>query len=146
MTANVAAGPDAAINTPPIAGPTALAMLNATLLSETAAESSGFGTSSGTIASHAGPFSAAPRPRKNVSSKRAVGFMSPSQVMTARAVATTSIQVCVKRSSFRRSITSASAPAGSERRNIGRLAAVWIKATINAEGLSEVINHAAPTF
>src|SRR5438105_1435524 len=74
LTANVAAGPDAAINIPPIAGPTALAILNATLLSETAAESSGFGTSSGTIASHAGPFSAAPRPRKKVSSKSAVGF------------------------------------------------------------------------
>src|SRR5579862_3786704 len=41
---------------------------------------------------------------------------------------------------------SASAPAGSAIKNIGRLDAVWISDTISGDFDNEVISHAAPTF
>ena len=56
------------------------------------------------------------------------------------------IQVWVMRSRRRRSSTSATAPEGSESRNMGRLVAAWTIATRVGDGLSVVIIHDAPTF
>src|SRR6266481_5609177 len=62
------------------------------------------------------------------------------------AAAAASIQVWVTSSSRRRSTMSATAPAGSPTRKTGRLVALCTSATINGDGDSEVITHAAPTF
>src|ERR1700736_4532764 len=86
--------PTAATITPPRAGPTARAILKATLLSDTAADSSERGISSGTIACHAGAFKAEPRPSANISSSKTQGVVNPRKVSTARETAEANIQVC----------------------------------------------------
>src|SRR5271167_3313180 len=67
-------------------------------------------------------------------------------VSQLKAPAATSITACETISRRRRSTISASAPAGSASRRIGRLDAVWMRATISGDGESEVISQAAPTF
>src|SRR4029077_17648475 len=57
-----------------------------------------------------------------------------------------SIQHCVTRSSRRRSTISATAPAGRPTTKTGRLVALCTRATINGDGESEVMAHAALTF
>src|SRR5438270_1877052 len=56
-------------------------------------------------------------------------------IHTAKTPATTSTHAWVKSNKRRRSATSAKAPAGSERRKVGRLVAVWTRATMDDEGL-----------
>ncbi|MNT03726.1 hypothetical protein D3C72_1382740 [compost metagenome] len=142
----MAPGPTWATIKPPSAGPTALAKLNPALLSATAAWSSSGGTSSGMIACQAGALSAAPRPSAKVTPSSSQGVAKPASVSAARAPAATSIQVWVTRSNRRRSMMSASAPAGSARRNVGRLVAVWTSATITGEMDSVVIIQETPTL
>src|ERR1043165_7254377 len=138
--------PMAATSRPPSAGPTARAMLKATLLRETATGSSARGTSSGTMACHAGAFKAAPSPSMKVSASRTQGVVQPASVSVPSATAATSIQVCVKMSRRLRSTMSASAPPGSASRKVGEFSAVCISATMMGVGASVVISHSAPTL
>src|SRR4029078_8310266 len=87
--------PSAATTSPPKAGPTARAILKATLFSETAAASSERGTRSGIIACHAGAFKAEPRPRQKISISKTQGVVSPNNVSTAREIADNNIHACV---------------------------------------------------
>src|SRR3954454_3120990 len=146
FTRKVTAGPAAATTSPARAGPRARAMLKPMLPRVTAAGRSSRGTMSGTLACQAGPLRAAPRPRRKVKERRSPGVVALAAVNAQRPKAARVIQVWVTRSSRRRSSTSATAPAGSESRNIGRLVAAWTSATRMGDGLSVVIIHDAPTF
>ena len=72
--------------------------------------------------------------------------MAPAAVNAQRPKAARVIQIWVTRSRRRRSSTSATAPAGSDSRNIGRLVAACTSATSVGERVSVVIIHDAPTF
>src|SRR5258705_8206686 len=121
-------------------------MLIGSAFSATARVSSDGGTSSGVIACQVGVFIATPIPSANVKTRSVVGVMRSTKAKTASSAAATSIQVWVTSSSRRRSTISATAPAGSPTRKTGRLVALCTRATINGDGESEVIAHAAPTF
>jgi hypothetical protein len=71
--------------------------------------------------------------------------MTPARVRPPIRAATAMIQTWLKMRSRRRSTTSASAPAGILRRNMGRLVAVCIKATMMGVGASDVMSHAPAT-
>jgi hypothetical protein len=73
LSRKTAPEPAAATTSPPSAGPAARATLKPTELSETAAGTSAFGTSSGTIAPQAGPFKALPKPRRKVKANKSSG-------------------------------------------------------------------------
>src|SRR5258705_1553198 len=121
-------------------------MLIGSAFSATARVSSDGGTSSGVIACQVGVFIATPIPSANVKTRSVVGVMRSTNAKTASSAAATSIQVWVTSSSRRRSTMSATAPAGSPTTKTGRLVALCTRATINGDGDSEVIAHAAPTF
>src|SRR3954463_8915142 len=146
LTRKVRAGPEAATTRPARAGPKARAMLKPMLPRVTAAGRSSRGTISGMLACHAGPLRAAPRPRRKVKARRIPGVVALAAVNAQRPKAARVIQVWVTRSRRRRSSTSATAPAGSESRNMGRLVAAWTSATRVGDGLRVVIIHDAPTF
>src|SRR5436305_3873944 len=146
LTRKVTAGPEAATTRPARAGPAARAMLKPMLPRVTAAGRSSRGTISGMLACQAGPFKAAPSPSRKVKPRRIQGVVAPAAVNAQRPKAATVIQVWVTRSSRRRSSTSATAPAGRDSRNIGRLVAAWTRATSVGDGVSVVIIHDAPTF
>src|SRR5208282_1538741 len=146
LSRKVGPAPAQATTTPPIAGPMARAALKLMPLSEIAAVKSLRDASSGTIACHAGAFSADPTPSAKLNTRRVHGVARCAIVSQPSAPAARSIHACDRISSRRLSTMSASAPAGSARISIGRLEAVWINATINGDGDSEVISHAAPTF
>src|SRR5258708_10511415 len=121
-------------------------MLTGNALSVTAWVSSDGGTSSDVIACHVGVFIATPIPRANVKARSVVAVIRPRNARTASSPAATSIQHCVTSSSRRRSTISATAPAGSPTTKTGRLVALCTRATINGDGESEVMAHAAQTF
>src|SRR2546426_3434526 len=146
LSAKTSAGPAAATRTPPMAGPTARPMLIGSAFSATARVSSDGGTSSAVIACQVGVFIATPIPSANVKTRSVVGVMRSTNAKTASSAAAASIQVWVTSSSRRRSTISATAPAGSPTTKTGRLVALCTRATINGDGESEVIAHAAPTF
>src|SRR5436305_4345293 len=146
LTRKVTAGPEAATTRPARAGPAARAMLKPMLPRVTAAGRSSRGTISGMLACQAGPFKAAPSPSRKVKPRRIQGVVAPAAVNAQRPKAATVIQIWVTRRSRRLSSTSATAPAGSDSRNIGRLVAACTRATSAGEGVSVVIIHDAPTF
>jgi hypothetical protein len=76
---------------------------------------------------------------------RSHGVTSPIQARTVKATETASIAPWATSITIRLSQTSAAAPAGSENSMIGRTVDTWTRATVAAEGASEVISHAAPT-
>jgi hypothetical protein len=137
--------PAIATSKPPIAGPTARDTLKATLVRVIAAGSSLCGTSSGTIACHAGLFNAAPSPNVKVRARSNHGFINPAILSAPINAAMTSIQVCVTRRRRRRSIMSARAPAGSARSTTGKLPAVSTSATRMGDVVNETISHDSPT-
>src|ERR1700688_2844374 len=139
-------GPAMATIRPPSAGPAARAMLKPMLPSAIAPGSSGRGTSSGMIACQAGLLAAAPRPSRNVKPSSHQGVIQPASVSTPRPAAATVIHPWVTSSSRRRSSTSASAPAGSARKNDGRLVAACTSATSVVDVVKDVIIQEAPTF
>src|SRR2546430_13793707 len=146
LSANTRAGPATATRTPPTAGPIARPMFTGNALSVTAGVSSEGGTSSDVIACQVGASIATPPPSANVSARSVLAVIRPTNVSTARSPAATSIQHCVTSSSRRRSTISAPAPAGSPTRKTGRLVALCTRATINGDGESDVMAHAALTF
>ena len=111
-----------------------------------AAGSSGAGTRSGMMACQVGPFMVAPSPSAKVSHNRVHGPVDPVRVIAPSTAAAASINPCVTSSSLRRSNRSPAAPAGTPKRNTGRLVAVCTSATSSADGASSVISQAAPTF
>src|SRR5437899_5869201 len=129
-----------------MAGPTARPMLIGSAFNATARVSSDGGTSSAVIACQVGVFISTPIPSANVKTRSVVGVMRSTNAKTASSAAAASIQVWVTSSSRRRSSISATAPAGSPTTKPGRLVALCTRATINGDGESEVIAHAAPTF
>ena len=146
MSRKFTSAPNHATTKPPSAGPAARARLKLMPLRVMAGVSSSRGTSSGMIACHAGALSAEPMPSMKLSPSTVHSVVMWRQVRMPSAPAASSIQTWEKISSLRRSTISASAPAGSARKNIGRLEAVWISETISGDFESEVISHAAPTF
>ena len=82
--------PTAATRTPAMAGPTARAALMATLLSATADGISSCGTSSGTIADHAGSMTALPTPRTKTNPSSIHAVITSSKVRIPSAPATIS--------------------------------------------------------
>src|SRR3989454_8000041 len=146
LSAKTSAGPAAATRTPPRAGPIARPMLIGSAFSATAGVSSDGGPSSGVIACQVGVFIAPPIPGANFKTRSVGGVMRSRNARTASSAAAASIQVWVTSSSRRRSTISATAPAGSPTTKTGRLVALCTRATINGDGESEVIAHAAPTF
>src|SRR6202023_988136 len=139
-------GPAVAPLGPPSAGPAARAMLKPMLPRAMAPGSSGRGTSSGMIACQAGLLAAAPRPSRKVNPSSDQGVIQPASVSTPRAAAATVIQPWLTSSKRRRSITSASAPAGSASKNDGRLVAACTSATSVVDVVNDVIIQEAPTF
>src|SRR5213593_812543 len=146
LGAKTSAGPAAATRTPPMAGPTARPMLIGSAFSATARVSSDGGTSSDVIACQVGVFIATPIPSANVKTRSVVGVMRSTNAKTASSAAAASIQVWITSSNRRRSTISATAPAGSPTRKTGRLVALCTRATINGDGESDVMAHAALTF
>ena len=86
---NTGQTPSDAMISPAIAGPTARETLIAMLFSATAEASCARGTSSGTIAAHAGRTSALPTPKAKVKPRRAHIVVRPSAVSTPRMPAQT---------------------------------------------------------
>src|ERR1700680_1389403 len=127
-------------------GQAARAMLKPMLPSAMAPGSSGRGTSSGMIACQAGLLAAAPRPSRKVNPRSDQGVIQPASVSAPRAAAATVIHPWVTSSNRRRSITSASAPAGSASKNDGRLVAACTSATSVVDVVNDVIIQEAPTF
>ena len=146
MSPNTAAGPAAATTRPPTAGPTARPMLNPAEFRATARASSRPPTSSGMVACQAGALAALPSPSRKVRPRTTAGLASPSTVARHSAAAATSIQDWVASSIRRRSNTSAAAPEGRASSTIGRLMAVWTRATRAAEPETLPICQTAPTL
>ncbi len=141
LPAPVCAVLNAATINPPSAGPTARARLLLAAFKLTVSGIIARGTSSGTIACHAGLFIADPTFSRNVNASSVHGETHPTNVSSARIPTEVSIHVCQKISSFRRSKISAIAPASTPRINTGRLAAVCISAISSGEVVSTVINQ-----
>src|SRR5438128_3379118 len=146
LSAKTSAGPLAATRMPPRAGPIARPMLMGSAFNATADISSDDGTSSPVIACQVGVFIATPIPSAKVRTSSIVAVMTSAKASTASRALTASIHVWVTSNSRRRSTMSATAPAGSPTTKTGRLVALCTRATINGDGESEVIDHAAPTF
>src|SRR6266581_1752843 len=146
LSAKTSAGPLAATRMPPRAGPIARPMLMGSAFNATARISSYGGTSSAVIACQVGVFIATPIPSAKVNASSIVAVMTSANASTASSALTASIHVWVTSNSRRRSTMSATAPAGSPTTKTGRLVALCTRATINGDGESEVIAHAAPTF
>src|SRR5258708_36302574 len=121
-------------------------MLMGSAFSATARISSDGGTSSPVIACQVGVFIATPIPSAKVKASSIVAVMTSANASTASSAVVASIHVWVTSNSRRRSTMSATAPAGSPTTKTGRLVALCTRATINGDGESEVMAHAAPTF
>jgi hypothetical protein len=144
---NTSHAPTAATSTPAIAGPIARDTLMAMLLSAIAAGISSTGTSSGTIAAHAGIIIAAPTPSAKVNPSNIHGVIISSHA--------SGFQACRQRPSdrlesqsggggdrrYRQSHRQAARAASPE--NCLRLAST--SATIDGDDESDVINQPAPT-
>ena len=119
----------AASSAPPMAGPMALARFWFTEPSEMAWTRSAGLTSSGCRVCQVGEVSACPVPTANTSASRTQGVTSPAMASAPRAVAATSMNVCVASRKRRRSTRSPTVPATIANSTTGRPAAVWTSAT-----------------
>src|SRR6267378_4087909 len=153
LTRNTGPGPPTTMITPAMAGPTARAMLIATVPSPTLAGNSSRGTVSGMIACQAGKSIALPAPIPSVITRSIQGCTTPVIVRTPSNAITRNIHTWATRRIRRRSSTSANAPAGSARRNRGSVVAACTSDTMSGDGASSVISQAAaascihvPTF
>jgi len=145
LSRNAACGPAAATMIPANAGPMARARLMPRLFRAIAAGNCARGTSSGSVAAHAGVFSAAPQASAKVKPSSIQALIQPSAVTTVSSAATVSIHNWVMMRYRRRSMMSASAPPGSASRNIGSAVAACTRDTINGSGSSVTISQPAPT-
>ena len=90
---------------------------------------------------HAGLFIADPTFSRKVNASIVHGDMCPRNVSTAKTATLTSIHICQKISSRRRSKMSAVAPASSPSSSTGRLATVCINAISSGLAVNTVISH-----
>ena len=141
-----AAMPSATTISPPSAGPTARLTLMPTLFAAMAPGSSGFGTSCGTTACHAGAVTAHATVTMKVKHSRLPGVMRCSQTRTAKAVEVTVTAISPMIRNTRRSTMSTSAPAGIANRNIGRLLATCTSDTNKGSASSVVISQPQATL
>jgi hypothetical protein len=121
-------------------------MLKPIALAMTAGAICSRGTMSPIEACQAGANRAAPQPTRKVSSSSSAGVTLPVSATTARAAEAASVSHCEASMSRRRSRVSARAPASSDRKKNGRLAAVCTSATWLADGAMVAISHEAPTI
>jgi hypothetical protein len=106
--------------------------------------SSGRGTTSTMAEFHDGDSSAVQQPARKVSTSSVAAPAQPAS--TSSASSATTVTACTPsaiRMSRRRSVMSASTPAGSASRNIGRKTAVCTSAARNDEPVSSTISQAA---
>ncbi len=88
---------------------------------------------------------ALPIPSKRVKTRRIEDVVYPPKVRTLKTIATASEKYCVARKSFRLSIISARAPAGSANRNIDKLVTICKRDTTKGDGASDVMSQPDPT-
>src|SRR5277367_4315577 len=112
-----------------------------------------FGTSIGVMTSHAGAARAPVAPRQNVVASNTSGVARCNVTTAAKTTEIAVTASCAPIRSLRASMMSVSAPAGSVKRNIGRVVATWTADTIIGSGLrlvmsqfDDVSNIANPTF
>src|SRR6478609_4790427 len=112
-----------------------------------------FATSIGVMTSHAGAASAPLPPRQNVVKSTTAGVAKCIVTTAAKTIDIAVTAIWAPISMRRASMMSVSAPAGSVRRNIGKVVATWTADTIMGSGLrlvmsqfDEVSNMAKPTF
>ena len=132
-------GPDAAT-----IGPMANPMLTLTPPRVTTCWASDFGTISIEEPIADGILNAAAIPNRKVNVSKIDGVTIPKRVKKASIAATTSMKYCVPKNKRRLSNTSASA--GNASSTTDKLVDVCKSATDNADGASDVINQAPPTF
>src|SRR6185437_1727556 len=140
---NGAAIPNPAMITPASAGPTARLMLTPTLLAATAVARSSLSTSCGTIDCQAGASKAVSMLLTNINSNNVLAVTRSAETKPANITETRVTSASKVRIKRRLSMMSASAPAGSANRNIGRLAAACTRATIKGSESRLVINQPA---
>jgi hypothetical protein len=124
-------------------GPSARAALYAALMVTMACGRRSRGRISPTIEFHAGVMSAVQQPATKVSPSRLAEPAQPassSPTSSATASACTDSAASIRR---RRSVVSASTPAGSESTNIGRNTAVCTSAARNDDPVRSTVSHAA---
>jgi len=145
LSAKAICAPDTTINSPPRAGPIALATLNATELSATALATMPRGTRSGTVACHEGRLNASPTPSNRPRASRRLGVIRSSAASSAIAPAASPIVDCAATRTHRRSNMSATAPAARERKSNGSVADAAINPTQVADPVSSSISQDAAT-
>src|SRR5262249_37246832 len=146
LSQNGAAIPMAAVIAPPNAGPTARLTFMPALLAAIADGRSVRGTSCATIACQTGAVSAPTTPRRNVNASSTVGVTIFSHTSAATAVDSTVVAISTAINMRRRSTMSPSAPAGSAKRNIGKLVATWTSDTVSGSGSRPVMSQPAPAL
>jgi len=143
---NGAARPTAPVRIPLSAGPIARPMLIPTLLAATAAGRSSRGTSDGTIDCQGGAVIALAAPITNINTSSVIGVTTSNVTSAANIADATAVAISTTIRKRRLSTMSASAPAGSANRNIGKLVATCTSDTINGCVVRFVISHAAPAL
>ncbi len=89
---------------------------------------------------------AAPNPSTKVIVNKIDGVTIPVKESIESITATTSMKYCATKSKRLLSNTSANAPPGKANKTSDKLVAVCNSATVNGEGVSDVISQAVPTF
>lgn len=143
---NAAHDPVEATIAPPMVGPTASPMFIATPFKVIVCRASDFWTKLRKTPKVDGMLIAAPMPSKKVNANNIDEVVIPVRVSPASIAATTSMKYCITRRSLRRSNISANAPAGKASKKIDKLVIAGNRATIIVDGVSDVINHIAPTL
>jgi hypothetical protein len=144
--ANTALAPVHANTTPASAGPTARAPLKAIDTSVMACGSSLRSTVSLTAEFHEGDCSAVHTPSRKVKNSSVPGPTQPASARPVSTAAAAAYTPWMRSISARRLVVSASTPAGSDSKNIGRKEAVCTSAARNDEAVSSIISHEAAMF
>src|SRR5215469_9411568 len=133
--------PNRPAKAPPSAGPIARLRLKPMLLAAIAAGRSCLGTSCGVTACQAGAVTAAKALIRNVNRSRTAAVTRLSETSTAKKTAIAVLAASPMIRKRRRSMISASAPAGMASRKIGRLAVTCTSETVSGSGLRLVISQ-----
>lgn len=141
--ANTQPAPSAANRKPATDGPMARALFHAMDMAMMACGMSSRGTASATVVFHAGDSSAVEQPAANVKSSSTAGPAQPASASRASRAVTTAWTPREPRIRRRRSVVSASTPAGSASRNMGRNTAVCTSAARKDEPVSSTTSQEA---
>jgi hypothetical protein len=140
---NTQPAPSHANTKPAIEGPSARALFQAIDIAVMACGMSSRGTVSATLVFQAGDSSAVQQPAAKVKSSKVAGPAQPPNASNERMTTTATWTASACRISRRRSVVSASTPAGSASRNIGRNTAVCTSAARKEEPVSSTMSHEA---